>query len=455
MSTYFIFFMLKKTSCCHASASVIHCSIMGKRLPPSRFLVAGFALVILLGSLLLSLPIAWQQGRVVEYIDALFISASAVCVTGLTTVDVGGTFSLFGRITLAILIMVGGMGFMAVITVIITALGLSVGIGQRTLVSEAYRPGTLRGTVRLVRTVVMASLSFQLMGTVVFFFVFTRNAPVIKALELAAFHAISAFNNAGFDLLGSFRSLTGYRDDVAMNAFTALLIISGGIGFFVLGDVANNRRWKQLTVHTRIVLTSSAALIIGGALVLKSMGGIGWLAALFQSITARTAGFNTVDIGSLPAASQLVLMLLMFVGASPGSTGGGIKTTTAFAIAASVFALVFRHEPVAFKRKLGNESLLKAFHVLVLASSVVVAALFLLLWIEHERFTFLQVAFEAVSAFATVGLSTGITPSLQDPSKLVFVVVMFIGRVGPITVATALKGKESSVKHVEERIIIG
>jgi len=322
-------------------------------------------------------------------------------------------------------------------------------------VSEAYRPGTLRGTVRLVRTVVMASLSFQLMGTVVFFFVFTRNAPVIKALELAAFHAISAFNNAGFDLLGSFRSLTGYRDDVAMNAFTALLIISGGIGFFVLGDVANNRRWKQLTVHTRIVLTSSAALIIGGALVLKSMGGIGWLAALFQSITARTAGFNTVDIGSLPAASQLVLMLLMFVGASPGSTGGGIKTTTAFAIAASVFALVFRHEPVAFKRKLGNESLLKAFHVLVLASSVVVAALFLLLWIEHERFTFLQVAFEAVSAFATVGLSTGITPSLQDPSKLVLVVVMFIGRVGPITVATALKGKESSVKHVEERIIIG
>jgi trk system potassium uptake protein TrkH len=148
-------------------------------------------------------------------------------------------------------------------------------------------------------------------------------------------------------------------------------------------------------------------------------------------------------------------MLLMFVGASPGLTGGGIKTTTAFAIAASVFALVFRHEPVAFKRKLGNESLLKAFHVLVLASSVVVAALFLLLWIEHERFTFLQVAFEAVSAFATVGLSTGITPSLQDPSKLVLVVVMFIGRVGPITVATALKGKESSVKHVEERIIIG
>jgi len=233
------------------------------------------------------------------------------------------------------------------------------------------------------------------------------------------------------------------------------LIILGGSGFFVLADVFRNRRWSKLSMHTRIVLTMNLVLLAGGTLFFALEERLDLLSSFFQSATARTAGFNTVDIGSFSQAGLLFMMGLMFIGASPGSTGGGIKTTTTFTLFLSLGSLMFRREPAAFKRKVGNESIIKAFQVLLLSSFLVFGGSFLLLLIEGERFSFISILFETVSAFATVGLSTGITTELGPLSKGVIMIIMFAGRVGPITIATSLKAKPSHLSHVEEQVFIG
>lgn len=427
-----------------------------KALPPSQYLITGFFFIIMVGSGILSLPIAIREGQHLAYIDALFTSFSAVCVTGLVTVDVAATFTIFGRTVIAILIMLGGMGFAAVIMSIVFILGLDVGISQRNMLSEAYNLGGLSGTMRVVKTVLLASLLFQTAGTVVGFFVFLPNHTFLDALGYAAFHAISAFNNAGFDIMGNYASMTGYRYDILFNLLTIFLIITGGLGFFVLSDIIRNRwRWQKLSMHSRIVISTSLFLIVLGTITVALLERLDLLSALFQSVTARTAGFNTIDTASLSSASLFFVILLMFIGASPGSTGGGIKTTTAFTIFLSLFSLIVRRQPAVFNRKISLGSLLKAFQVLILALLIVIMGLFALTIFEGEHFSFIQLAFETVSAFATVGLSTGITPLLGNAAKLTLMLVMFVGRLGPITVATSLRAKESVLKHIEEQIFIG
>lgn len=412
-------------------------------------------MIILLGSVLLALPVAHKSGIHLRYIDALFTSTSAVCVTGLVTVDVAATFNLFGRTVVAVLIMVGGMGFAAVVMSIVMLLGWDVGISKRSIVSEAYNLGTLRGTLHLVKTVVFASMLFQTVGTIVGYGVFRQNYGPWDALGHSVFHAISAFNNAGFDILGEYRSLTGYRDNLVLNLLTAFLIIAGGLGFFVLRDIADNRLWRRLSMHSRIVLSVSFFLIVVGTLGIQLLDHVGFLPAFFQSVSSRTAGFNTIDIGRLSAAGLFFIMVLMFIGASPGSTGGGIKTTTALTLVLSLLGMASHREPAAFKRRIPQESVLKAFQTMLLALLTVCCGVFIISIAEGNRFSFLQISFESVSAFATVGLSTGITPQLGNVAKTVLIVTMYIGRLGPITVATSLKVKESVLKHVEERIFIG
>ena len=427
-----------------------------KSVSPGQYLIYGFLIIILVGSLLLSLPLAQREGVHVSYVDALFTSFSAVCVTGLVTLDVAQSFNLFGRAIVALLILLGGMGFAAVIMSIVLVLGWDVGISQRNLLSEAYNLGTLRGTLVIVKTVVFASVLFQIVGTILGYFVFRNDFSPLAAWGHSLFHAISAFNNAGFDLMGNYASMTSYRYNVLLNIVTMFLIITGGLGFFVLSDVFRKRwHFKKFAMHTKIVLSMTLFLIVFGTVVVLLLERVDFLSALFQSVTARTAGFNTLDTGALSAVTLFFIVLLMFIGASPGSTGGGIKTTTTFAIWLSLRSLVLGKPPATFRRSIPQDSLLKAFQVLLLALLTVTLGVFLLTLFDGNRFDFEQIVFEVVSAFATVGLSTGITTEVGTGSKVVLMVMMFVGRLGPITVATSLKKRESRLRYVEERIFIG
>ena len=422
---------------------------------PNHLLLVGFLLIILFGSLLLSLPIAHNPGINLAYIDALFISASAVCVTGLVTVDVALTFSLFGRTVIAVLILLGGLGFAAIVISFSLLLGMNVNLSKRLFIKEAYNLSSMKGTLGIVRAVLISSFLIQGVGTVVEYFVFRQAYSPLDAFGHALFNTISAFNNAGFDLMGGYRSLTVYQDNLVMNLTTALLIILGGSGFFVLADCVRNRKWSTLSMHSRIVILMNASLITLGLLFFMAVEHLSPLAAFFQSVTTRTAGFNTVDIAAFSQAGLFFAMILMFIGASPGSTGGGIKTTTTFALLLSLGSLMFRREPAAFKRKVNSDSILKAFQVLLLSFLVVVLGSMTLVLIEGDNFDFLAVLFETVSAFATVGLSCGITPSLSTVSKVVLSLIMFAGRVGPITIATSLKAKPSHLGYIEEQVFIG
>lgn len=418
-------------------------------------LLLGFIGIILMGSALLSLPISLNNNIVLSYLDALFISTSAVCVTGLVTVDVALTFSIFGRTVIAVLILLGGLGFASMVISFSLLFGMNIGISQRTFIKEAYNLSSLQGVLRVVRTVIIAALFFQGIGILLEYFIFRSTYRPLDALGHAVFNTISAFNNAGFDLMGGYQSLTGYKNHLLMNLVTAFLIILGGIGFFVLADCAKNRRWKRLSMHSRIVILMNLCLITIGFIFFLIEERLNPLSAFFQSVTARTAGFNTVDIGSFSQGGQLFLMGLMYIGASPGSTGGGIKTTTTFALILSLGSLMFRREPAAFKRKISTESLFKAYQVLLLSALLILGGSFLILLAEGSRFSFLSVLFETVSAFATVGLSTGITPTISSASKVVLIIIMFAGRVGPITIATSMKARPSHLKYVEEQIFIG
>jgi trk system potassium uptake protein TrkH len=427
-----------------------------KAMQPSRYLMVGFFIIIMAGSVLLALPVTHRPGVTLSYIDALFTAVSAVCVTGLVTVDIALSFNLFGRIVIALLIMAGGMGFAGMIVSIALFMGWEVGISQRNMLSEAYNLGTLSGTLRIVKTVILASLIFQLLGTVAGYWVFRPHYQPLAAWGHSLFHSISAFNNAGFDLMGNFQSMMDYRHNILLNVVTMFLIVSGGIGFFVLADLLRKRfMWNKFTMHTKIVVSVTLFLILLGTVIFLLVERLDFLSALFLSITARTAGFNTVNTQALSQGTLFFVIILMFIGASPGSTGGGIKTTTTFAILLSLFSLASRRQPAAFRRRISDESITKAYQVLLLALLVVFSGTFIMIVVEDSHFSFLQVLFESVSAFATVGLSTGITPQLTLISKIVLMLTMFIGRLGPITIATSLSAKESVLKHIEERVFIG
>ena len=428
---------------------------MKRPLRANHYLLLGFLAIILVGSLLLRLPISHNEGIKISYWDSLFISTSAVCVTGLVTVDVALTFSLFGRTVIAILILLGGLGFASMVISFSLLLGMNIGLSQRSFIKEAYNLSSVQGTLMVVRAVGLAALLVQGVGVFIEYFIFRSTYGPLDALGHAVFNTISAFNNAGFDLMGKYQSLSMYRHSVAMNLTTALLIIIGGTGFFVIADIVKNRNWKKLTMHSKIVVTMNSILLIGGFLFFLFVEHLEPLAAFFQSVTIRTAGFNTVDIAGLSQAGLLVTIVLMFIGASPGSTGGGIKTSTTFTLFLSLGSLMFGRQTAAFKRKIGGESILKAFQVLLLSILLIGGGSFLLLIIEGSKFTFLEVLFEAVSAFATVGLSMGITTEIATLSKLVLVVVMFAGRVGPITIATSFARKASQLGYVEEQVFIG
>ena len=294
--------------------------------PPARLIALGFASTILLGTLLLLMPFSIRSGITVQPVDALFSATSAVCVTGLLPGDTADTFTPVGQAVMAVLIQIGGLGITSIGMGLALAAGRRISLRERTLIREAMNVSSLEGMVRLGRAIIKLTLAFELAGVIPIFAVFAQDYPPLKELGLSVFHSISSFNNAGIDILGGGRSLTPYRDNVLLNLSTCFLIISGGIGFLVMVDVVKCRfRFRKFTLHSKVVVTTTAFLLAAGTLLLKFTDPLSWLTAFFLSVSARTAGFATLDLGTLSNAGLFTILILMFIGASPGSTGGGIK----------------------------------------------------------------------------------------------------------------------------------
>ncbi len=433
-----------------------------KKLSPARIIALGFAGVIIIGSILLSLPCSINEGVEVSYIDALYTSTSAVCVTGLIAIDVGTAFTPLGQFFVALLIQIGGLGVTSVGAGIILAVGKKINLKGRYLIKEASNLGSGKGIIKFLKNVFFTTLFFELIGTLLSFAVFVKDFPPLRALGISLFHSIAAFNNAGFDNLGlsgevsSNINLIPYQNNILLNLTTCGLIFFGGIGFLVIREVIDNRfKWKKLSMHAKVVISVSIALIASGTLLLKLTENISWLNALFLSVSTRTAGFSTYNIGLLGNAGLLVVIVLMIIGASPGSTGGGIKTSTFFVLLQGIKSAATNRSEKAFKYSIPKDAFKKASVITILALTVVFTATYIMLAIEPD-IRFIDALFEMTSAFGTVGLSTGITPSLSNASKILSIIIMYIGRLGPLTVATLwyfTKGER--VEYAEGNISIG
>ena len=412
-------------------------------------------MLILCGAVLLLLPLSVRGDAEVHVIDALFTSTSAVCVTGLIAIDVADHFTTFGQAVVAVLIQVGGLGVTSIGVGLILAARKNVGLKGRILLKEALNIEGIKGMIRLVKSILLMTLCFELMGIVLSFLVFVQDYPVLKALWISIFHSIAAFNNSGFDILGGLRNLIPYQNNILLNLTTSGLIIFGGLGFLVILDVLKKRSFRKLTLHSKVVLTTTLTLLVAGTLLLKATEDITWLGAFFQSVSARTAGFSTYPIGEFTNAGLFTLIILMFIGASPGSTGGGIKTSTFFVLSQHVRSLFTKRHISAFRRNIPWEVFSKACTISLLSLLLVCVGTFFLCVLEPE-YSFVQLLFEEVSAFGTVGLSTGITPTLSVASKLILIFTMFAGRVGTFTLLTMWIDRPApSVRYTEESVSIG
>ncbi len=427
-----------------------------KKQSPVRIISLGFALVIFIGSLLLMLPCSIQDGVTLRYIDALYMSTSAVCVTGLLTVDAGDTFTPLGQFFLGMLIQIGGLGVTAVGTGVILAMGKKINLKARNLIREASNLDSGKGVIRFLRWVFLTTITFELVGAALSFLVFRKDFTLLKAIGVSLFHSVAAFNNSGFDILGGGTNLIPYQDDVLLNLVTCALIIFGGIGFLVIREVMEKHFcWKKFSMHTKVVLFMSLILTTAGTVFIRLTEDITWLGAFFTSVSARTAGFSTFPLGSFSGAGLLTVIVLMVIGASPGSTGGGIKTTTCYVLFEGVRSSATNTSEKAFRYAVPQDAFRKAAVITLLAVSIVLTGTYVMVILEPDV-PFLDILFEVSSAFGTVGLSTGISAGLCDASKLLTILIMYIGRLGPLTIASLwyfTKGER--VSYPEGNIAIG
>lgn len=368
-------------------------------------------------------------------------------MTGLIAIDAGDTFTPLGQFFLAALIQVGGLGVTAVGAGVIVAMGKKVNMKGRHIIREAMNLDSGKGTVRFVKNVFLTTVAFELAGAALSFIVFVQDYPPLKAAGISLFHSVAAFNNSGFDILGNMQNLIPYQKDVLLNFVTCGLIFFGGIGFLVIREIVTKRfHWRRFSMHTKVVLTVSAALIVIGTLLIRLTEDVTWLGAFFHSVSARTAGFSTYSLGQFSNAGLFVIAVLMFIGASPGSTGGGIKTSTFFVLLQGIKSAATNKSEKAFRYAVPAESFRKAAVITLMALGVVVTGTYLMVIMEPDV-SLMDALFEITSAFGTVGLSTGITPGLSDGSKLLSILTMYIGRLGPLTIATLwyfTKGERTS-----------
>ena len=437
-------------------------------LSPARVLVLGFLVTILIGAVLLVLPGA-TVGSGLTFLQALFTSTSAVCVTGLVVVDTGTTFSAFGQLVIMLLIQIGGLGFMTMATLIFMVFGRKITFRNRLLIQESLNQFTVQGVVRLVKRIFLYTLVVEAVAALLLGLRFAPELGIGRGMYYGIFHAVSAFCNAGFDLMGDFTSLTAYKGDLVVNLTVMALIIGGGLGFTVIGDLVKNwRRPNSLAFHSKLVLLITGFLLLTGFAVIfalefsnpLTLAQIPWgekiLASAFAAVTPRTAGFNTLPVDGFRQPTLFFIIILMFIGASPASTGGGIKTATLGAVLVAVFSIVRGDgDAVLFKRRLPQFIIHKALAIIIISLSLVVTVTLILS--ITEPFDFLTLMFEVVSAFGTVGLSTGITPQLSVLGKVLIMMTMFVGRVGAVTLTLAFgqRLKTYNVRYPEGQIMVG
>lgn len=436
---------------------------------PTQVLAIGFLTIIIIGAFLLTLPVSTADGKGAPFLTALFTATSATCVTGLVVVDTGTYYSNFGQFIILFLIQIGGLGFMTFATLLAFVLGRKITLKDRMVLQEALNKGTLEGVVRLARQVLQITFLIEGLGAIILSLRFAQEMSWPRAIYFGVFHAVSAFNNAGLDLFGHFNSLTQYVDDYVINITIALLIIFGGLGFVVISELFIHKG-KKFTLHSLVVLKATLGLIITGTFFFllfeynnpQTLGMLDlktrFLASFFQGVVPRTAGFNTLPLSELRTVTQLWLIVLMFIGAAPGSTGGGIKVTTLITVLMYIRASYKgKSQTTIMERTLPPDLIQKAI-ILTFMAGILVFGVSALLTIT-ESTDYLRILFETTSAFATVGLSLGFTPELSMLGKIIIIITMYIGRVGPLTLVYAFAKKRMGpliqVKYPEERILIG
>ena len=437
---------------------------MIKRRTNVEIIALGFAIVILVGTFLLLLPVSSDD---TDFLDALFTATSATCVTGLVVYDTATHWTLFGQIVILLLIQIGGLGFITIGVFLATYLKKKISLRQRGLIEESVNSLKLAGGVKLVKHIIKGTFLFEGIGAIILSLVFIEDFGLLKGIYLGIFHAISAFCNAGFDILGTadnaFPSLTGYSGNALINVVIMLLIITGGIGFLTWDDIYRNKmNFKRYRMQSKIILMTTVCLIVFPAVFffacdLKNLPvGERLLAAMFQSVTTRTAGFNTIDISAMSEASKAVMILLMLIGGSPGSTAGGMKTTTFTVLILNAIATFRSQENAgAFGRRL-------EYHVIKNAATI--AMLYFTLFFcggvaisVYEDLPLLDCLYEAASAVGTVGLTLGVTPGLHVFSQVVLIILMYLGRVGGLTLIYAVfSGRnKGNAKLPLEKITVG
>jgi trk system potassium uptake protein TrkH len=442
---------------------------MKNTLDPPKILVLGFLMIIFIGTFLLAIPYATVDGKGLSFLNAFFTATSAACVNGLVVVDTGTTFTLFGQLVILSLIQLGGLGFMTFATFFAVLLGKRISLKEKLLLRESINSSSIAGVVKLTKRIIIFTVIIEIVGAILLAFRFAIDMPIGKAIYYGVFHAISNFNNAGFDLTGEFKSLAFYAEDPIVSLTVCALIILGGIGFIVLNEVFEYRETRRLSLHTKVVLATSFVLTFGGTIFIlllefgnpKTLQPLSYsgklLASFFQSVTPRSAGSSTLNIPDLSQSTLFLLIFLMFIGGSPGSAGGGIKTTTFATLLGAVWSQIKGKEDVVFFRQcIPFDTIYKALTVTI-SGLFLVITLTMILTITESGKDFLMILFETVSASSNVGLSMGLTPALSPVGRILIIFAMFAGRVGPLTIAYAIATRQepNAFRYPKGKMMIG
>ncbi|MFA9397574.1 MAG: TrkH family potassium uptake protein [Clostridiaceae bacterium] len=436
---------------------------------PMQILAIGFAILILIGTILLSLPISTARNIRTPILDCFFTATSAVCVTGLVVVDTGTYWSHFGQTIIMLLIETGGLGFMSFAVLFSLILGKKITFKERLIMHEAMNTNSLGGLVKLTRYILVFTFSIEIVGAILLSFKFIPIYGVETGIYYSVFHSISAFCNAGFDLFGGYRSLTIFSDSAIVILTISAIVIIAGLGFSVWSEIYTHRKLKKFSLHAKLVLSMTLFLFVFGTIMffileynnpgtIKNMtlkGKI--LSSVFASVTPRTAGLNSISVRDMTPGGKFLTVLYMFIGGSPGSTAGGIKTTTIGVLLLTVVSVIHgRSDTEVFKTRISKEIVYRAFAITVIGLFIIIFDV-LILSITEVGAELTEILFEVVSAFATVGLSMGLTGKLTPIGKIVIMITMYAGRVGPLTLALALakNNNSSGVKYPEEKILVG
>ena len=434
-----------------------------------QILALGFAIVILVGAIILTLPISSKSGNFTNFLDSLFTATSAVCVTGLVTLDTGTYWNEFGQIVIMLLIEVGGLGFMAFTTLLAILLKRRITLRDRLIMQEAMNTFSIQGLVKMVERIVLFTILVQIIGGLLLATQFIKDYGPLKGLYFGIFHSVSAFCNAGFDLFGGYSSVTSYSSNAIVLLTLSIIIIVSGLGFTVIIELLKYKKDRRLSTHTKLVLLMTSILLFGGILFMfaleynnpETLGPMSIknkiLNAIFAGVSPRTAGFNSISLDGMTSGGKFLTIILMYIGGSPGSTAGGLKTATFGIIVLTVVSVIKgREETELFGRRLSKELVYRAFAILIISFSLVVVVT-MLLCITQPKEQFIDLLYEATSAFATVGLTTGVTQRLNFIGKIIIMITMYFGRVGPLTVALALTNKRKSkgYRYPETKILIG